>query len=84
MKYLLLWVHVVVKTLNLEVPHCRLAVYAKELYSSAYRTCSTTVFPHLTNLKLPRSAGPTHIRFNKNNNNNNNDEMIYEIHHILN
>ena len=42
-------VHVVVKTLNLEISacHCRSSTdYVKELRSSACRTCSTIIFPH--------------------------------------
>ena len=40
MKDLLLCVHVVVKTLNLELFRCHLADYVKELYLSERRTCS--------------------------------------------
>ena len=49
MKDLLLCVHVVLKTLNLEISRCHLADYVKELYSSACRTCSTIISPHSTN-----------------------------------
>ena len=48
MKDLLLRVHVVVKTLNLEISRCHLADYVEELYLSACRTCSTIIFPHST------------------------------------
>ena len=47
MKDLLSSVHVVIKTLNLEISH--LADYVKKLYESAYRMCSTIIFPHSTN-----------------------------------
>ena len=43
MKDLLLCVHVVVKTLNLEISRCHLAD------QSVCRTCSTIILPHLTN-----------------------------------
>ena len=36
-------VHVVVRTLNLEISRCHLTDYAKELYKSA---CRTVIFPH--------------------------------------
>ena len=49
MKDLLLAVHVVVKTLNLEISRCHLADYVKEFYLSACCTCSTIIFPHSTN-----------------------------------
>ena len=49
MKDLLLCVHVVIKTLNLEISRCHLARYVTELYKSACRTCSTIIFPHSTN-----------------------------------
>ena len=49
MKGLLLCVHVVVKTLNLEISRCHLGDDVKELYLSACRTCSTIIFPHSTN-----------------------------------
>ena len=38
-----------VKPLNLEISRRHLADYDKELYLSACRTCSTTIFPHSTN-----------------------------------
>ena len=44
-----LCVHVVVKTINLEISRSRLADYVKELYASACRTCSTIVFSHSIN-----------------------------------
>ena len=46
MKDLLLCVHVIAKTLNLEISRCHLADHVKELYWSA---CRTTIFPHSTN-----------------------------------
>ena len=49
MKDLLLYVHVVFKTLNLEISRCHLADYVKEFYYSACRTCSTIIFPHSAN-----------------------------------
>ena len=49
MKDLLLCVHVVAKTLNLEISRYHLADYVKELDLSACRTCSTIIFPHSTN-----------------------------------
>ena len=49
MKDLPLRVLVVVKTLNLEISRFHLADEVKELYSSACRTCSTTIFPHSSN-----------------------------------
>ena len=49
MKDLLLCVHVVVETLHLEISRYYLADYVKELYLSACRTCSTIIFPRLTN-----------------------------------
>ena len=49
MKDLLLCVHVVVKTLNLEISRCHLPDYVKELYKSACRTCTTIIFPPSTN-----------------------------------
>ena len=49
LKDLLLCVHVVVKTLNLEIPRWHLTDYVKELFYSMCRTCSTIIFPHLTN-----------------------------------
>ena len=49
MRDLLLCVHVVVKTINLEISRFRLADYVKELYESACGTCSTIVFSHSTN-----------------------------------
>ena len=49
MKDLLLCVHVVVKTANLEISRCHLADYVKELNKSACRTCSTIIFPYSTN-----------------------------------
>ena len=49
-KYLLLCaVYVAVKTINLEISRCRLADHIKEFYLSAYRTCSTIIFPNSTN-----------------------------------
>ena len=38
MRDLLLCVHVVVKTINMEISRCHLADYVKELYQSACRT----------------------------------------------
>ena len=35
--------------LNFEISRCHLANYVKEFYLSACRTCSTILFPHLTN-----------------------------------
>ena len=49
MKDLLLCIHVVIKTLNLEISRCHLARYVTELYKNACRTCSTIIFPHSTN-----------------------------------
>ena len=52
MKDLLLCVHVVIKTLKLEISHCHLADYIKEFYLSVCRTCSscsTIIFPHSIN-----------------------------------
>ena len=49
MKDLLLCVHIVVKTLNLEISRCHLAGYVKELYQSVCRTCSTIIYPHSIN-----------------------------------
>ena len=49
LKDLLLCVHVVVQTLNLEIPRWHLTDYVKELFYSTCRTCSTIIFPHLTN-----------------------------------
>ena len=49
MKDLLLCVHVVVKTFNMEISRCHLADYVKEFYCSACRTCSTIIFSHSTN-----------------------------------
>ena len=49
MKDLLLCVHVIVKTLNLEISRFHLADYVKELYESACRTCNTITFYHSTN-----------------------------------
>ena len=49
MKNLLLCVHVVVETLNLEISRCHLADYVKELNLSACHMCSTIIFPHLAN-----------------------------------
>ena len=49
MKGLILGVHIVVKTLNLETTRCRLADYVNEIYLSACRTYSTIIFPHLSN-----------------------------------
>ena len=49
MKDLLLCVHVLVKTLNLEISCCCLANYEKEFYLSACRTCSMIIFPYSTN-----------------------------------
>ena len=46
---MLLCVHVVVKTLNLEISRCHLADYVKEFYLSACHTCSTIILPHSTN-----------------------------------
>ena len=46
MRDLLLCVHVVVKTLNLEISRCRLVDYVKECYLSACRACSTIIFLH--------------------------------------
>jgi len=46
MKELLLCVHSVVKTLDLEISRCYLADHVKEMYLS---TCRTTIFPHSTN-----------------------------------
>ena len=49
MKDLLLCVHVVVETLNLEISRCHLADYVKNVVLSACRTCSTIIFPKSTN-----------------------------------
>ena len=49
MKDLLLCVHVVVKTLNLEISRCHLADYVKELYKNVCHMCSIIFFPHSTN-----------------------------------
>ena len=49
MKDLLLCVHVVAKTLTLEISRCHLADYVKELYLSACRMCSTIICHHSTN-----------------------------------
>ena len=46
MRDLLLCVHVVVKTLNLEISRYRLVAYVKECYLTA---CSTIIFLHSTN-----------------------------------
>ena len=49
MKDLLLGVHVVAETLNLDISRYHLADYVKECYQKACRTCSTVIFPYLTN-----------------------------------
>ena len=49
MKDLQLYVHVIVKTLNLEISRCYLADYVKECQYSACRTCGMIILPHSTN-----------------------------------
>ena len=49
MKDSLLCVHVVVKTLNLEISRCHSADYVVELCLSLCSTCSTIIFTHSTN-----------------------------------
>ena len=49
MKDSLLCVHVITKTLNVEISRCHFADHVKELYLSAWHTCSMTIFLHSTN-----------------------------------
>ena len=45
----LLFVHVVIETLNLEISRCYLADYVKEFYLSPCCPCCTIIFPYSTN-----------------------------------
>ena len=49
LKVLPLCVHIVIKTLNLEVSCCRLAHYIKQSYLTVCHMCSTIIFPHSAN-----------------------------------
>ena len=50
MKYLLLFAQVVVKTANVVIARCYFAEDGTELFQlSAYRTCSTFIFPRSIN-----------------------------------
>ena len=45
-------VRLVIQALNLKISRCRLADYVKEFYLCACRTCSTIIFPHLSNQRV--------------------------------
>ena len=53
----MLGVQVVEETLNLEISRRRLADYVKELNLSACRTCSTIIFPRLSNQVVSQFSG---------------------------